>query len=49
MKSSNPKSVNYNTGGRMKCNTSNDVRVPKPSLGARILGAITGRSGGGRD
>ena len=49
MKSVNPKSANYNTGGRLKVHTSNDVSVPKPSLGARILGTITGRNGGGRD
>ena len=46
MKDANPKSINYNTGGKLKCQTSNSVRVPTPSLGARILGAVTGRGGG---
>lgn len=49
MKSVNPKSENYNTGGRLKVHTSNDVSVPKPSLGARILGAFTGGGKSGRD
>jgi hypothetical protein len=49
MKSVNPKSENYNTGGRLKVHASNDVSVPKPSLGARILATFTGRKNGGRD
>jgi hypothetical protein len=43
------KSENCNTGGRLRCNTSSDVSVPQPSLGARILATFTGRKNGGRD
>ena len=48
MKSNNPKSANYSTGGKVRCETNNNVRVPQPSFAAKLLSTF-GAKGGGRE